>query len=130
MDRWGADARVGERLTQSGAAVRCHSCTSSLALALLATLGSATAMANPLTCHGWRNANDAAVDDPYNTTQIQLMHLHADGTVITQFIPELVRGVRSKPRWGSAPLSSRYCFLGTHGRGRIRKRHPNRQPRR
>ena len=89
----GGKCAVGERLTQSGAGVRRHSCMPSLALALLATLGSATAMADPLTCHGWLNANDSAVDNPYNATLIQLMPPDMPKEqVITRFIPELVRG--------------------------------------
>ena len=88
----GGKCAVGERLTQSGAGVRRHSCMPSLALALLATLGSATAMADPLTCHGWLNANDFAVDNPYNATLIQLMPPDMPKEqVITRFIPELVR---------------------------------------
>ena len=88
----GGKCAVGERLTQSGAGVRRHSCMPSLALALLATLGSATAMADPLTCYGWLNANDSAVDNPYNATLIQLMSPDMPKEqVITRFIPELVR---------------------------------------
>ena len=103
MDRWGANLRVGERLTQSGAAVRCHSCTSSLALALLATLGSATAMADPLTCHGWLNANDSAVDNPYNATLIQLMPPDMPKEqIISRLIPELVRECSEQAQLGFA----------------------------
>ena len=64
----------------------------SLALALLATLGSAIAVADPLTCHGWLNANNSAVDNPYNATLIQLMPADMpEEQIITRLIPELVR---------------------------------------
>jgi hypothetical protein len=49
-------------------------------------------MADPLTCYGWLNANDSAVDNPYNATLIQLMSPDMPKEqVITRFIPELVR---------------------------------------
>lgn len=97
----GGKCAVGERLTQSGAGVRRHSCMPSLALALLATLGSATAMADPLTCHGWLNANDSAVDNPYNAILIQLMPPDMPKEqVITRFIPELVRGCSEHAQLG------------------------------
>ena len=99
----GANVRVGERMAQSGAAVRCHSCPPSLALALLATLGSATSMADPLTCHGWLNANDSAVNNPYNATLIQLMPADMPiEQIITQLIPELVRECSEQAKLGFA----------------------------
>ncbi len=74
----------------------------SLALALLATLGSAIAVADPLTCHGWLNANDSAVDNPYNATLIQLMP-----AVITRLIPELVRECLEQATLGFASAVKR-----------------------
>ena len=103
MDRWGGRCGVGERLTQSRAAVRCHSCTPLLALTLLATLGSATAMADPLTCHGWLNASDSAVNNPYNATLIQLMPPDMPKEqIISRLIPELVRECSEQAQVGFA----------------------------
>src|ERR1700722_4943725 len=99
----GGKCAVGQRLTQSGPAVRCHSCTPSLALALLATLGSATAMADPLTCHGWLNANDSAVDNSYNATLILLMPPDMPKEqIISRLIPELVRECSEQAEVGFA----------------------------
>ena len=104
----GANARVGERTAQSGTAVRCHSCPKSLALALLATLWSATSMADPLTCHGWLSANDSAVNNPYNATLIRLTP--ADMPIeqmVTELIPELVRECSQQAQLGFASTVKR-----------------------
>jgi len=104
----GANVRVGERTAQSGAAVRCHSCPPSLALALLATLGSATSMAAPLTCHGWLSANDPAVNNPYNATLIQLTPADMPmEQIITQLLPELVRECSEQAQLGFASTVKR-----------------------
>jgi hypothetical protein len=103
VDRWGGRCGVGERLTQSRAAVRCHSCTPLLALTLLATLGSATAMTDPLTCHGWLNTSDSAVNNPYNATLIQLMPPDMPKEqIISRLIPELVRECSEQAQVGFA----------------------------
>jgi outer membrane biosynthesis protein TonB len=103
-----ANVRVGERTAQSGGAVRCHSCPLSLALALLATLGSATSIADPLTCHGWLNANDSAVNNPYNATLIQLTPADMPiEQIITQLLPELVRECSEQAQLGFASTVKR-----------------------
>ncbi len=60
-------------------------------------------MADPLTCHGWLNANDFAVDNPYNATLIQLMPPDMPKEqIISRLIPELVRECSEQAQLGFA----------------------------
>jgi outer membrane biosynthesis protein TonB len=61
-----------------------------------------------LTCHGWLNANDSAVNNPYNATLIQLTPADMPiEQIITQLLPELVRECSEQARSGFASTVKR-----------------------
>jgi outer membrane biosynthesis protein TonB len=88
--------RAGKRLKPSetdpeGAVARSHICTCTplLALTLLATLGSATAMADASTCKGWFDASDNSADKIYTATLMKLIPADMPMNQVDRFVREL-----------------------------------------